>query len=297
MLRDRIAESPRLWLNLPRLSLDERLSGEAELAARLRDRAPSFELADLSPLLSSQRVRKDAGEIALIRKAVAATVAAQRAAAAAIAPGVSEGLVEGTAYAALKAAGAEGWSFTPIVAGGANGAILHYDANLDVFAEGQVAVVDLGASYGGYAGDLTRTYPVSGRFTARQLEVYEAVRRAHDEVVETIRPGDTISRMRDLAWESLEKSEVAGPGGCGLGAAFVHGLGHFLGLDVHDCGSESMTLEPGMVLTNEPGAYLADEGFGVRIENDLLITSYGVEDLSAELPLEPAAVAAMVAGS
>ena len=296
-LLDRVAgalqEGGALWVALPGSAAGE-LAPEQRMVQGLRDRLPSFTVRDLAPVVADLRLRKSSGELALMRKAVAATVAAMRAAAVTVRPGRTEGEVEGAAFAALRAAGAEGWSFPPIVGSGPAGCVLHYDANLGVLAEGELVVVDIGARHGYYCGDLTRTFPVSGAFTPRQRQLYGAVLAAYDAAVATLKPGSTIAAARKAAFAALEGSGVTGDGGRTLGNFFIHGLGHFLGLEAHDAGGEGPDLEPGMVVTVEPGVYLAAEGVGIRVEDDYLITEGGAENLSGALPRDAAAVEAMV---
>ncbi len=291
-----LADGGALWVMLPPAELRAALTPEQELARALSFRVPSFALRDLTPAVTSLRLRKEAGEIELLRRAVDGTVAGIRAAAGAMAPGVGEGAVEGAAFAAVRASGAEGWSFPPIVGSGPAGCILHYDANVGTLAGGELVVVDIGARYGYYCGDLTRTFPVAGRFSGRQRELYEAVLRAYDAAVAVLGPGRRIAEARDAAFDALQETGLRGDGGRPLGEFFIHGLGHFLGLEAHDSGGEAPSLEPGMVVTVEPGVYLPQEGVGIRIEDDYLITPSGAENLSAELPRDVEAVEAMVGG-
>jgi Xaa-Pro aminopeptidase len=290
---DRVAEhlegGGTLWISLPGGTSGE-LTPEQQIVGRLRERLASFTVRDLSPVLAEMRLRKEEGEIALMRQAVTASIAAMRAAARLVRPDAREGEVEGAAFAALRGTGAEGWSFPPIVGSGQAGCILHYDSNLGALADGELVVVDIGARFGYYCGDLTRTFPVSGRFSARQRELYGAVLAAYEAAVATLRPGSTIAAARQAAFASLEGSALRGEGGKSLGQFFIHGLGHFLGLEAHDAGGEAPTLVPGMVVTVEPGVYLAGEGIGIRIEDDYLITEGGAENLSAALPRDAEAV-------
>jgi Xaa-Pro aminopeptidase len=245
---------------------------------------PSFEVRDLSDHLATLRMVKDSGEIALMRKTVAATVEAHRRAARAIRPGVREGVVDGTVYAAFREKGAEGAAFPSIVGAGFNATTLHYDQNVDPCADGELVVVDIGARYGYYCGDLTRTFPVNGRFSNRQRAIYDLVLRAHDRAAAAIRPGVTIFELRKIAYETFERSKLRDSKGGRLGQYFIHGLGHFLGLEAHDPGGDEVPLEPGMVITNEPGIYIPDESLGVRIEDNHLVTADGNENLAAALP-------------
>lgn len=296
---DRVAEAVvrggRLWLLLPPPSASGELTQELRFAAALRERLPSFELCDVTPVLTDLRLHKAAGEVALLRKAVAATKLGMEAAARAVAPGVAECAVEAAAFAAVRAAGADGWAFPPIVGSGRAGCVLHYDANRGVLAEGELVVVDIGARWGYYCGDLTRTFPVSRHFTPRQRELYDAVLRAYDAAVGVLRPGGTIADVRRAAFQALVESGVRGDGGGNLGEFFIHGIGHFLGLEAHDVGGEGPVLAPGMVVTIEPGVYLPGEGIGIRVEDDWLITESGADCLSGDLPRDAEVVGQLVA--
>jgi Xaa-Pro aminopeptidase len=280
---------------IPVVPLSAELPHGQRQVARLRERLPSFEVRDLEEQLQRLRLVKDEGEIGFIRKAVRATIAGQEAAASSIRPGVSEGEVDGEVYAAFRACGAEGLSFPTIVGSGFCGTVLHYDQNIGECADGDLVVVDIGARYGYYCGDLTRTYPVNGSFSQRQRVLYELVLEAHDRVAEAIKPGVTISELRKIAYDVFEASSLRDSRGEALGQYFIHGLGHFLGLEAHDPGGDEVELEPGMVLTNEPGLYIPDEAIGIRIEDDYLVTEEGGENLSAELPSTVEAIEALMA--
>jgi Xaa-Pro aminopeptidase len=256
----------------------------------------SFEVRDLGEHLTAMRLVKSDNEVSLMRKAIAASVAGQRTAARAIAPGVREGAVDGAVYAAFRAHGAEGLAFPSIVGCGANATTLHYDQNVGICTDGELVVVDVGARYGYYCGDLTRTFPVNGRFTDRQRGIYDLVLEAHDRVAEAIRPGIRIFDLRKIAYEVMESSDLRDANGGKLGQYFIHGLGHFLGLDAHDPGSEEALLVPGNVITNEPGIYIPAESLGIRIENDFLVTETGGENLSAALPTSAEEIETMMRG-
>lgn len=289
-----LSEGGEMWVRFPGASVRGALCEEQQMVDALRQRLPSFAVRDLTPLLTSLRLRKQPGEVELLRKAVAATATGMRAAAAAVRPGAREGAVEGAAFAALRAAGAEGWSFPPIVGSGIAGCVLHYDANRGALGDGELVVVDIGARWGYYCGDLTRTFPVSGRFSERQRALYNAVLDAYDAAVAVLRPGASIAEARRVAFATLEASGLTGDGGASLGSFFIHGIGHFLGLETHDVGGEDPTLEPGMVLTIEPGVYVPGEGVGIRIEDDYLITENGAECLTEGLPRDVEGVEELV---
>jgi Xaa-Pro aminopeptidase len=296
-LADRVADLLRdggtLWIPLVGGTSGE-LTPEQRLTRDLRDRLPSFTLRDLAPVLAEMRLRKEPGEIELMRRAIVATIAAMGAAAARVRPGARESEVDGAAFAAVRACGADGWAFPPIVGSGQAGCVLHYDANRGLLVDGEVVVVDIGARWGYYCGDLTRTFPVNGKFTRRQRQLYDVVFAASEAAAATLGPGSTIAAARKAAFAVLEGSGIQGEGGMTLGQFFIHGIGHFLGLEAHDVGGESPTLAPGMVLTIEPGVYLPREGVGIRIEDNYLITEGGAENLSASLPSEAQAIERMV---
>lgn len=285
-----------LWTRMPSLGTAAELPPELRLLSQLRDRLPSFTVHDISSELAAMRLIKDEGEAELMRRAAAATIAGMRAAARTIRPGVTEKAVEGALFGAFTAAGAEGLAFPSIVGAGFNGTVLHYDQNSGMCREGDLVVVDIGARYGYYCGDLTRTFPVNGRFNDRQRELYELVLSAHDAAAAAIRPGVTLGDLRKIAYGILQASHLRNVQGRPLGGFFIHGLGHFLGLEAHDSGGESPHLAPGMVITNEPGIYLPEEGIGIRIEDDYLVTSDGAECLSKDLPSAPEAIEAMMRG-
>lgn len=283
-----------LWLPYPAVDPGAELPPDHRWVDALRRRTASFEVCDLSGHLTEMRLRKGDGEVELMRAAIAATVDGQRAAAAAIRPEVSEGAVDGAVYAAFRAAGAEGLAFPSIVGSGFNATTLHYDQNVGRCAAGELVVVDVGARLGYYCGDLTRTYPADRRFTTRQRELYDLVLAAHDRVAAAIRPGVTLFELRKIAYQTFEDAALRDRRGERLGQYFLHGLGHFLGLDAHDPGGDQVPLEPGMVITNEPGLYLPDEQTGIRLEDDHLVTEDGHENLSAALPIRADEVVEMM---
>ena len=283
-----------LWTDYAAVASGAPLPPTHRYVAGLRDRLPTFAVKDLSGAVGELRVIKDEGEIALMRKAMEATIAGHRRAAGVLTAGIGEGVVDGAVYAAFREAGAEGIAFPSIVGSGYNATTLHYDQNAGTCDDGELVVVDIGARWGYYCGDLTRTYPSNGHFSDRQREIYDLVLEAHDRAAEGMRPGVSIFDLRKIAFAVFEESGVRDSQGESLGQYFIHGLGHHLGLDAHDPGSDEAPLEPGMVITNEPGIYIPDEGLGVRIENDFLITSDGAENLSAELTTAAEEIEAMM---
>lgn len=240
--------------------------------------------------VAALRQIKDEDEVRRLRRAVAITAEALLEAMAAAAPGMYEYELEAVIEYGFRRGGAERVGFPSIVGSGPNGTILHYDDNRRRMAEGDLVVIDVGAEFGYYSADLTRTLPVSGRFTPRQRELYGLVLGAQQAALDSIRPGTTIGVLNRIARAYMRDRSGGLCGGLGCERYFVHGLSHWLGMDVHDPGSYSRRLEPGMVLTVEPGIYLSSEDLGIRIEDVVLVTRDGVELLSSGLPRSPDAV-------
>jgi Xaa-Pro aminopeptidase len=247
-------------------------------------------VAPLGPQLAGLRLMKDADELRRMRQAIAITVAAQREAMGSAAPGQHEYEVEAVIEAAFRRRGAERVGFPSIVGSGPNSTVLHYDANRREMRSGDLVVMDIGAEYGYYTADVTRTIPVTGRFTARQRAVYDLVLGAQQAAIDSVRPGTTLGWLELIAREYMRANSGTICGGGSCDRFFIHGLSHWLGMDVHDVGSYATTLQPGMVLTVEPGVYLPGESPGVRIEDDVLVTAAGHEVLSAGAPRQAAEV-------
>ncbi|MDT8435783.1 MAG: M24 family metallopeptidase, partial [Gemmatimonadota bacterium] len=240
------------------------------------------------------RPAKDAEEIRRLRRAAALSAAGAAAAMEAVRPGMREDSLQAVVERTFAAGGAGGTSFPSIIASGANALELHYSRNDSTMEAGELVLVDVGAEYAGYAGDVTRTFPVSGRFTDRQRALYELVLETQRAAIAAVRPGVTIEDLNRIA-----RARMAAASGdlCGEGTCvpfFVHGLSHHLGLDVHDPAPRGFPLAPGMVITIEPGLYLPDEGIGIRIEDDVLVTEEGREVLTTAAPKDPEAVEARV---
>lgn len=240
-------------------------------------------LSDVDPLLAKLRLVKDSVELARLRRAIDITAEAQREAMKAARPGMFEYELEAVVEYVFRSRGAERVGFPTIVGSGPNSVVLHHDKNRRQMEAGDLVVIDAGAEYGYYTADVTRTFPVNGKFTSRQRKVYELVLATQKTVIDSVRPGRTVWDLEKIARGYMrQNSEGLCSGGCDR--YFAHGLSHWLGMDVHDVGDHTATLEPGMVLTIEPGIYLADEGLGVRIEDDVLVTETGYEVLSVGAP-------------
>jgi len=278
-------------------------------------------LVDPGAILDDMRLIKDAHEIGLLREAARITAEAFREAAPRIRPGAGEWEIEAALEAGFRGRGAAGPAFPTIVAAGANATVLHYTDNAATLEAGQLLLIDAGARFRMYCGDISRAFPVSGAFTSAQRDVYDAVLAARDAAIALVRPGNTVEQVHDAALrtalaalidlgvlggtvdELIEKREEYHP-------FLPHRTSHWLGLDVHDVGDYKVDgaprrLEPGMVLTVEPGLYLpatheavphALRGTGIRIEDDVLVTPSGHEVLTAALPAAAAEVEALLVG-
>jgi Xaa-Pro aminopeptidase len=265
---------------------------EYALMARIAEAAPIVQFRDVAPQIARLRVVKSAAEIERIAQAVEVTAAGQQAARELILLGDGrwEYEVEAAVFSAFRARGA-GLAFATIAGAGVNGTVLHYEANRAKLQDGDAVVVDIGALVGRYCGDLTRTYPVGGRFSPRQREVYGLVLAAHRHVVESFRHGeDTLRDLTDRCKAFLKESPLRAKDAAGVEKTMdefmPHGLSHHLGLDVHDVGDREAPLTPGNVITIEPGLYIPTEGIGVRLEDDYLVTETGLKRLGPELPME-----------
>jgi Xaa-Pro aminopeptidase len=274
------------------LPLNDRTRGN-ELIQRLV-REFSVRARNLDPVLAQIRLVKDDHELQMLRRAIDITAGAHRAALEAARPGMYEYELEAVIEYNFRAGGAERVGFPSIVGSGPNTVVLHYDKNRRQMDEGDLVVMDIGAEYSYYSADVTRTIPVSGRFTPRQREIYELVLEAQRAAIEEVRPGVTVGELNQIARAWLRENSG---GACGVRTCdmyFVHGLSHWLGMDVHDVGDYTTPLAPGMVLTIEPGIYLPEENLGVRIEDDVLVTDSGYELLSRNAPRDPEQIEALM---
>ena len=239
-------------------------------------RVPGARIDNAADLLPRMRQIKGPQEIELIREATRATGAGHAAALMALKPGLSEWGLKDVIQRAFRDAGAKRLAFPSIVGSGPNSSVLHYRDDSRAMQEGEVVVIDIGAEVEQYASDITRTLPVGGRFSDRQREVYDLVLSAQEAAIAAIRPG---IRVRDVDRTARDLIEAAGHHD-----DFIHGTSHFVGLSVHDAGRYGEPLLPGSVITVEPGVYLPHEGFGVRIEDVVLVTAEGHEVLSSGIP-------------
>jgi Xaa-Pro aminopeptidase len=276
--------------------LDKALSAHEKVYAafgqpafeKLKIAYPFRDIHDAVPLIVKLRLKKSASELAAIQHATDVSLEAHRASWKRIAAGLSEHQLAAKVVDTFLEHGCD-VAYSPIVGSGPNGVVLHYSANQRRMDNGEVVVLDAAAECDSYASDITRTVPVGGKFSARQREIYLVVLGAQKAAIAALKPGVRLSGEGDTLTK-LAKDYMDAHGkdlhGEGLGKYFVHGLGHQIGLQVHDPNLNG-PLEAGMVVTIEPGIYIEEEGIGVRIEDVVLVTENGAKVLSAALPREP----------
>lgn len=271
----------------------------------LRRRYPLHTLRRLAPLMHRLRVVKSAAEIELLKEAVRITAQGFARVAKFVKPGVTEYEIEAE-FAHEFTRNRAKFAYTPIVASGANACTLHYIANDQVCRDGELLLMDVAANYANYNADLTRTIPVSGRFTARQRAIYDAVLRVMQGSIAGATVGklhkdwvresqmmmnDELVKLGLITTEDVKKAPIEEPA---CRKYFMHGLGHPLGIDVHDVGRMQDPFAEGWVLTVEPGIYIPEEKIGIRLENDIVVTKSGPVDLMADIPVEAEAIEALM---
>ncbi|HKE34146.1 MAG TPA: aminopeptidase P N-terminal domain-containing protein [Candidatus Acidoferrum sp.] len=277
------------------LPYDKELGGyphEKEVADWLQLAAPKTALKDVRAQIAAMRPVKSPGEISFLKQAIDLTVASHLEAMKLMRPGLYEYQVAAKMVALHSMGGSEREGYAPIIGAGPNSTALHYDKLSRKVEDGDIVVLDVGAQYSGYSADITRTIPASGKFTPRQREIYEIVLGAQNAALAAIKPGAHFScrgkkdGLMNIAYDYIN-SHGKDREGRPLGQYFIHGLGHHIGLNVHDPGDYCSPLQPGMIVTVEPGIYIPEENLGVRIEDDVLITESGYKLLSERLPRNP----------
>lgn len=248
-----------------------------DLAAfkKIMERTVGVQLEDRTTLLPDMRAIKSKAELAVMQQAADASAEGFAAALQVIRPGVTEREIQRAIEAGFAAGGAREPGYNSIVGSGLNACVLHYMDNCCPCDDGDLVVIDAGARVGGYTADVTRTYPVGGRFTPEQREVYSVVLKAQAAAIKAVRPGAWMSDVDQAARNVIEKA--------GYGDYYPHGIGHQLGIEVHDITPDT-PLKAGMVVTIEPGIYIQARKLGVRIEDDVLVTAKGAKNLTAAIP-------------
>jgi len=303
-----MCEAENVYLNAnehPRASVTVE-TREARFVRDTQRAYPLHRYQRLAPLLHALRPVKSAAEVALLRKACAITGDGFRRVARFVKPGVTETQVEAELAHEFISQNA-GFAYSPIIASGANACALHYSENSAPCRDGDLLLLDAAAGYANYNADLTRTIPVNGRFTRRQRQIYNAVLRVYRVCEAALQPGLTPRAWRDLADETMTKELVdlkliaaaevrkQGPEKTALRKYFMHGIGHPIGLDVHDVSVIGAPMQAGWAVTCEPGIYIPAEKLGVRLEDTVLITETGPQSMMADIPMEAGEIEALMA--
>jgi len=284
-----LPENPRLKITFP--------TQEIRFAEKLKCEYPLHQYRRIAPILYPLRAVKQAEELTALKKACDITQKAFLKAIKEVKPGKYEYEIEAELIGEMIRNGASGHSFAPIVASGADTCILHYIKNDKIMQDGDLLLMDFGAEYANYAGDATRTMPVNGKFSPRQKEVYQAVCDIYKATIPLFKPGMTIHKINDFVFKKMDEALIKlglytredvlnqNPEKPLFKRYFMHNTSHFIGMDVHDVGQRDWTFQPGMILSCEPGIYIAEEGIGVRIETDVVVAENPI-DLMTEMPLE-----------
>jgi Xaa-Pro aminopeptidase len=262
---------------------------------------PQSKLRDIRSNLADLRQIKSPGEVAFLTQAIELSLDAQLAAMRFMRPGLHEYQVAAKMVEVHAMGGSEAEGYAPIVGAGPNSTALHYDKLARKIEDGDIVVLDVGAQYSGYSADITRTLPANGKYTPRQREIYDIVLGAQNAALAAIKPGMDYCQRGPKSVYKISYDYINSHGkdlhGKSLGQYYIHGLGHNIGLDVHDPGEYCKPLEPGMVVTVEPGIYIPEENLGVRIEDDILITQTGYKFLSERLPRDPVEIEKIMAAA
>ncbi|MBU3181467.1 aminopeptidase P family protein [Clostridium psychrophilum] len=275
-----------LCLDLERQEFNISMATSQRFAKAVMERYPYLRIKNIFHEMSNLRLIKSEEEIALIREAIDITDNGIKALMKNSKVGMREYELEAYFDFVLKSAGVTDYAFPTIAACGKNATTLHYDKNKGDLQDDKLILFDLGAQYKYYNADISRTFPVNGKFTERQKQVYNVVLKAQEAVIKIAKPGIMFSVLNETA------KKVLADGCIELGLIkevnelpkyYFHGVSHYLGLDTHDVGNRNIKLKAGIVLTNEPGLYIEEENIGIRIEDDLLITEYGCENLSKQI--------------
>ncbi|MDQ3046812.1 MAG: aminopeptidase P family protein [Bacteroidota bacterium] len=282
-------------------------TAEMRFNKTIMEKYPLHRIERSAPLMHSLRAIKSEEEVKAIQQACNITEKGFRRLLGFVKPGVMEYEIEAELVHEFVRNRSRGFAYGPIIASGANACVLHYVDNNKECKAGDVILLDVAAEYGNYASDLTRCLPVSGKFTPRQKDVYNAVLRVMKSATKMLTVGNTIPEYHKAVGSLMEKELVdlglltlndiknQNPELPAYKKYFMHGTSHFLGLDVHDVGDFNRKLEEGMVFTCEPGIYIPQEGLGIRLENDILVTAKGPDDLMKNIPLEAEEIESLMA--
>lgn len=264
---------------------DAPVSPDLSVFRKVVERSVGIRIEERTQVLPAMRSVKSKAEIGMMERAAQATATGYRAAAAAMAPGVTERAVQAALEGGFIECGARGTGYNSIVGSGLNSTVLHYNVNTGTLEDGDLLLIDAGARVGGYTADVTRTFPVNGKFTRDQREVYEIVLEALEAAIRAARVGARFADLEAAARKVIDRK--------GYGDAYIHGIGHHVGIEVHDVMPDG-AFKAGMIITVEPGIYLPDRKIGVRIEDDVLITARGPKNLTEMIPKRASEVEGMV---
>lgn len=300
MMRNIIFEAERVYLNTNEHTRNDSVveTRDSRFISQFKQQYPLHRLDRLAPLMHHLRAIKHPEEVRLLQNACDITQAGFERLLNFVKPGVTEYEIEAEMLHEYVRRGSRGFAYSPIIASGKNACVLHYIQNDQVCNDGDVLLLDCAAEYANYNADLTRSIPVSGRFTKRQAEVYDAVLRVFKAAKSMLVVGNVWddyhrevnkimeSELKGLGLLTDHDIKNQNPDWPAYKKYFPHGTSHFLGLDVHDVGNKYRRFEAGMVFTCEPGIYIREEGLGIRLENNILITANGNIDLMENIPLD-----------
>ena len=271
---------------------------DARFVKWIKEHYPLHEIERSAPIMHEIRSVKLPQEIELMQKACNLTKQGVERVLKFLKPGVMEYEIEAELLHEFVKNRSRGFAYEPIIASGASACVLHYTDNNKACNAGEVVLMDFGAEYANYASDLTRCFPVSGKFTARQKDVYNAVLRVMKAATNMLRPGTHLNEYHKEVGKLMEAELISlglidktdiknqNPAWPAYKKYFMHGTSHYIGLDVHDVGSWTLPMQEGNVFTCEPGIYIPEEELGIRLENDILVTNGDTKDLMADIPLE-----------
>lgn len=276
----------KLYLDLERSVWDSIPTVSNIFAKSIKERYPELSIKNIYQDICSLRLIKTEEEIAEIKKAIEITNEGIKSLMTNAKPGMMEYQIEANFDYVLKCSGVTDYAFKTIAASGINGTVLHYSQNNSKTQDGDLILFDLGAQWNYYNADISRTFPLNGKFTERQKEIYNIVLKAMADTMAVIKPGVLYTKLNETTRASLAESlKKIGliKEDAELSKYYYHNVTHYLGLDTHDVGSRELELKPGMVLTVEPGLYIEEEKIGIRIENDVVVTDDGCEDLAKDI--------------
>jgi len=299
-LKDKISEIDNVYLNK---NIHSRSSSEVQtrddrFRNKIKNQFPNKKIKEIAPLMHKLRFIKSNLEVELMQHACNITEKGLRRILPIIKPGIMEYEIEAELMHEFLSNRSTGFAYQPIIGSGSDSCVLHYIENNKKCLDGDVLLMDFGAEYANYTSDLTRTVPVNGVFSARQRNVYNAVHRVMKQATNMLRPGTDHKKMQQEVVKIMEGELITlglfdrhdikkqDPKNPLFKKYFMHGTSHSLGLDVHDVGDTNAPMAEGMVFTCEPGIYIRDEGIGIRLENDILITKGDPNDLMKNIPIE-----------